>query len=90
VARQYSGTLGKVGNCQVGVSVHAVTDHASAALDWRLFLPDAWDDACADDPIMAERIRRRRVWHRHVTLVAAAHLFLTTLRLTSPKATGTA
>jgi SRSO17 transposase len=29
-------------------------------------------------------------WNRHVTLVAAAHLFLTTLRLTSPKATGAA
>jgi SRSO17 transposase len=26
VARQYSGTLGKVANCQIGVSVHAVTD----------------------------------------------------------------
>jgi DDE superfamily endonuclease/YceI-like domain len=25
VARQYSGTLGKTGNCQVGVSVHLVT-----------------------------------------------------------------
>jgi SRSO17 transposase len=45
VARQYSGTLDKVGNCQIGVSVHAVTDAASAALDWRLFIPDAWDDA---------------------------------------------
>jgi hypothetical protein len=32
----YSGTLGKVGNCQIGVSVHAATDWASAALDWRL------------------------------------------------------
>src|SRR3954467_14385308 len=29
VARMYSGTLGKVGNCQIGVSVHAVTDWAS-------------------------------------------------------------
>ena len=26
VARQYCGALGKTGNCQVGVSVHAVTD----------------------------------------------------------------
>src|SRR5580698_8163462 len=26
VARQYSGTLGKVGNCQVGVSVHLVNE----------------------------------------------------------------
>ena len=25
VARMYSGALGKVGNCQIGVSVHAVT-----------------------------------------------------------------
>jgi SRSO17 transposase len=43
VARQYSGTLGKVGNCQIGVSVHAVTDTASCPLDWRLFLPESWD-----------------------------------------------
>src|SRR5947209_7960082 len=39
VARQYSGTLGKVGNCQIGVSISAVTDAAaSCPLDWRLFL----------------------------------------------------
>lgn len=43
VARQYSGTLGKVVNCQIGVSVHAVTDVASCPLDWRLFLPESWD-----------------------------------------------
>src|SRR4051794_1720503 len=43
VARQYSGTLGKVASCQIGVSVHAVTDHASAVLDWRLFIPQSWD-----------------------------------------------
>ena len=27
-------------------------------------------------------------WHHHATLVTAAHLFLTTLRLTNPKANG--
>ncbi|WP_374710697.1 transposase [Rhodococcus sp. USK10] len=27
-------------------------------------------------------------WHHHATLVTAAHLFLTTLRLTDPKAAG--
>ncbi|RYE42209.1 MAG: hypothetical protein EOP24_33755, partial [Hyphomicrobiales bacterium] len=27
-------------------------------------------------------------WHDHATLVTAAHLFLTTLRLTDPKAAG--
>src|SRR3982750_310491 len=45
VARQYSGTLGKVGNCQIGVSVAAVTDAASCPLNWRLFVPERWDDA---------------------------------------------
>jgi SRSO17 transposase len=43
VARQYSGTLGKVGNCQIGVSLNAVSDAASCPLDWRLFLPQEWD-----------------------------------------------
>jgi SRSO17 transposase len=63
VARMYSGSLGKVGNCQVGVSVHAVTDWASAAIDWRLFLPKSWDDATVDhtdDPEAAAEIRARR------------------------------
>jgi SRSO17 transposase len=61
VARQYSGTLGKVGNCQVGVSISAVTDTASCPLDWRLFLPERWDDACAATPEAAAAIRARRV-----------------------------
>lgn len=60
VARQYSGTLGKVGNVQIGVSVHAVTDQASCPLDWRLFLPTSWDDTLADSPEQAEAIRQRR------------------------------
>jgi SRSO17 transposase len=44
VARQYSGTLGKVGNCQIGVSLSAASEVASCPLTWRLFLPAAWDD----------------------------------------------
>ncbi|WP_285691459.1 transposase [Actinoplanes sp. NBRC 103695] len=49
VARQYSGTLGKVGNCQIAVSVHAVTDAASAVLNWGLFVPESWDETCVPD-----------------------------------------
>jgi SRSO17 transposase len=45
VQRQYSGTLGKTANCQLGVSVNAVTERASCPLDWRLFLPERWDEA---------------------------------------------
>jgi SRSO17 transposase len=60
VARMYCGALGKTGNCQVGVSVHAVTDWASAAIDWRLFLPESWDDAKATEGEAAAEIRGRR------------------------------
>jgi SRSO17 transposase len=44
VARQYSGALGKIGNCQIGVSVNACSQEASCPLDWRLFLPREWDE----------------------------------------------
>jgi SRSO17 transposase len=62
VARQYSGTLGKVGNCQIGVSVCAVTDAASCPLSWRLFLPAGWDDteAATEEAAAAVRARRER------------------------------
>src|SRR3954447_17611659 len=60
VARQYSGTLGKVGNCQIGVSICAVTDAASCPLNWRLFLPQSWDDAAAATPEAAAAITARR------------------------------
>jgi SRSO17 transposase len=60
VARQYSGTLGKVANCQIGVSVHLVNERASCAADWRLFCPESWDDKALDDPVQAARARRRR------------------------------
>src|SRR4051812_14363200 len=60
VARQYSGTLGKVANCQIGVSVHAVTDTASCPLNWRLFVPESWDDAAAATPEAAAAIAARR------------------------------
>jgi SRSO17 transposase len=60
VARQYSGTLGKIGNCQIGVSVHLVNEHASCAADWRLFCPQSWDDTALEDPVAAARAARRR------------------------------
>lgn len=45
VKRQYSGTLGKIGNCQIGVSVHAVGRSGTLPLGWALYLPEEW---CAD------------------------------------------
>jgi SRSO17 transposase len=71
VARQYSGTLGKVANCQVGVSIHAATDQASCPLDWRLFLPQSWDGdaerraACH----VPEQVRHRPKWQLALDMV---------------------
>jgi len=45
VKRQYSGTLGKIGNCQVAVSVHAVGERGTLPLGFALYLPEEW---CVD------------------------------------------
>ncbi len=64
VAHQYCGTLGKQANCQVAVSVHAVTDTASCPLQWRLFVPEEWaHDAVRRRKVgMPKEIRRREKW----------------------------
>ena len=46
VKRQYSGTLGKIGNCQITVSLHAVGTRGTLPLGWSLYLPEEW---CADE-----------------------------------------
>jgi SRSO17 transposase len=60
VARQYSGTLGKTGNCQIGVSIQMATDRASLAANWRLFCHASWDDTTIADEQAAQAVRQRR------------------------------
>jgi SRSO17 transposase len=54
VKRQYSGTLGKIGNCQIAVSLHAVSPKGTVPLGFRLYLPEDW---CADP----ERRRKAKI-----------------------------
>lgn len=42
VARQYSGTAGRIENCQVGVFVAYASRYGQALIEGRLFLPEAW------------------------------------------------
>ena len=42
VARQYSGTAGRVENCQVGVFLAYVTDKGHTLVDRELYLPEDW------------------------------------------------
>ena len=44
VQRQYSGTLGKTGNCQVGVSLSIATNGEHLPIDFELYLPLGWID----------------------------------------------
>lgn len=46
VARQYTGTAGKITNCQVATTLHLASDQASCPIDWRLFVPESWDPDC--------------------------------------------
>ena len=46
MARQYTGSAGKITNCQIGVFAAYVSRHGHALIDRALYLPKAW----ADDP----------------------------------------
>lgn len=51
VARQYSGTAGKIENCQIGVFLTYATERGHTLIDRELYLPQEWTDD-------AERCRR--------------------------------
>ena len=45
VARQYTGSAGKITNCQVGVFAAYVSTKGHALIDRQLYLPKAWTDS---------------------------------------------
>jgi SRSO17 transposase len=47
VQRQYSGTLGRIDNCQVATSLHLASEHGGACIGARLYLPEAWTEDAA-------------------------------------------
>ena len=51
VARQYSGTAGRIDNCQIGVFLAYASSKGHALIDRALYLPEAW---CADAERRAE------------------------------------
>ena len=58
VARQYTGSAGKITNCQIGVFACYASRHGHAFIDRRLYLPKEWTDA------PASRMRERRAFPR--------------------------
>src|SRR6201982_2438544 len=47
VARQYTGSAGKITNCQIGVFASYVSRHGHAFIDRALYLPKEWTDVPA-------------------------------------------
>jgi SRSO17 transposase len=80
VARQYTGTAGKVTDCQIAVSVSMFTDTASCPVNWRLFVLESWDPASPKATADVHQRRRRRkagiaddVGHREKLAARAGH-----------------
>ena len=75
VARQYSGTLGKIGNCQIGVTLQFATEREVVCLDADLSLPEeSWGNdpdrlAAAGVP---EELGYRPKWRMGLTLLERA------------------
>ena len=73
VARQYSGTAGRIENCQIGVFLAYAGPRGATLLDRALYLPRSWTDAPArlqavglagDTPFATKPQRARRMLQR--------------------------
>jgi SRSO17 transposase len=74
VTRQYSGTLGRIDNCQVATSLHLAGEAGSGCIAMQLFLPESWTDdrkrrAAGGVP---EAITFRKKWEIALDQIAAA------------------
>jgi SRSO17 transposase len=72
VARQYSGTAGRIENCQIGVFLGYTGARGHLLLDRRLYLPESW----CSDPV---RMQRAHV-PEHISFQTKPQLALQMLR----------
>ena len=74
VHRQYSGTLGRTENCQVGTSLHVAGERGSGCIGLRLYLPEVWseDRARCRRAGVPDAIEFRRKWQIALDLLDQA------------------
>ncbi|WP_437779014.1 IS701 family transposase [Sorangium sp. So ce1097] len=53
VQRQYTGSAGKITNCQIGISLSVATRYHHVPIDFELYLPQSW----AEDPARRREAR---------------------------------
>jgi SRSO17 transposase len=74
VARQYTGTLGKVASCQVAVTLQLATGREVVGVDAQLYLPKSWVDD-RDRMAMAgvpERVGYQPKWQLALAMIRRA------------------
>jgi SRSO17 transposase len=70
VQRQYSGTLGKIGNCQVGVTAALWTGVRAWLLGAELYLPESWlTPERRQQAHIPARVRFQEKWRLALTVV---------------------
>lgn len=77
VARQYTGSAGKITNCQIGVFASYVSRHGHAFIDRALYLPKQWADSrarlkAAHVPDDVEFATKPKIARRMITRAIAA------------------
>ena len=74
VERQYSGTLGRVENCQVATSLHLAGEAGSGCIGLRLYLPESWtnDRTRCKRAGVPSSLPFRRKWENALDLLDAA------------------
>ena len=75
VARQYTGTLGKVASCQVAVTLQFATPREVVALDAQLYLPQAWteDRERMTNAGVPESVGYQPKWQMALAMLRRAH-----------------
>jgi SRSO17 transposase len=74
VARQYSGTLGRIDNCQIATSLHLAGEAGSGCIGMRIFLPEAWTDdrARRDAAGVPSEVVHQKKWEISLAQIDAA------------------
>jgi SRSO17 transposase len=75
VKRQYTGSAGKITNCQVGVSLAVATDYDTVPLDMALYLPWEWtvDEARRAAAKIPAEVEHASKWQLARDMLRAAH-----------------
>ena len=74
VQRQYTGSVGKVANCQIGVSLTLCTGTEHVPVDMQLYLPESWTNdraRCAKAKIPPE-VKFRPKWQMALEMIESA------------------